>query len=161
MSLAEGLCCLFFIGIPIFIGLAMFLIPMISGKMIENKHIRDLNNRERELFGKILVHNRKTPTISSSSQSILVAGDVCIGADRFKTWLAGWRQLVGGRMGSLAPVIERARREASLRMIESAAKLGCTEVGNIRYSTANLKWNSRQQKELLISVTAYGTGYKK
>lgn len=159
LALEDLLCCCFFFGLPIFIGLVVFIIPMVSGRMIEKKHFRELEERERALKGKILVHNKKKPTMSHPSRSFLVAGEVCIGADRFKTWLARWRQLIGGRMGSLAPVVERARREATLRMVESALKQGCKEVGNIRYTTANLKWNARQQKELLISVTVYGTGY--
>jgi uncharacterized protein YbjQ (UPF0145 family) len=161
LVLEEAFCCLFTFGIPIFIALVVFIIPMISGRIIEQKHFKELERREGALKGKVLIHNKKYPTMEQPSGSFLVAGEVCIGADRFKTWLAKWRQLVGGRMGSLAPVIERARREATLRMVESAVKQGCTEVGNIRFTTANLRWNAKQQKELLISVTVYGTGYSR
>jgi uncharacterized protein YbjQ (UPF0145 family) len=139
--------------------LILFIGPAVIGTIINNNHIRDLERREAEIRKKLIVHNRKVPNITSPVKATVLAGEVCIGADRFKTWLAGWRQLVGGRMGSMAPVVDRARREALLRVLEKAANQGFTEVGNIRYSTANLKWNSKQQKELLICVMAYGTAY--
>jgi len=152
------LCC-FYVFFLIIIPLAIFVIPMISGQIIERKHVKELVAREAEIRKKVVVHNRRRPIMTRPARMTLVAGEVCIGADRFKTWLAGFRQLVGGRMKSLSPVVERARREALLRALESAAKQGYTEVGNIRYSTANLKWNAPKQKELLISVMVYGTAY--
>lgn len=154
----EITCCLY-VFVLIVIPLVLFIIPMITGQIIERKHFKDLQVREAEIRKKVIVHNRRSPLITRPVKMTLVAGEVCIGADRFKTWLAGFRQIVGGRMGSLAPVVERARREALLRALESAAAEGYTEVGNIRYTTANLKWNAPKQRELLISVMAYGTAY--
>jgi uncharacterized protein YbjQ (UPF0145 family) len=159
MAAADVLCCLFLLFLIIILPLAGFLIPAIWGMITEKNHLKDLEQREANIKEKMVVHNRKRPMMPNPRKTTVVAGEVCIGADRFKTWLAKWRQLVGGRMGSLAPVVERARREATLRMIENAQKQGFTEVGNVRYTTANLKWNVPQQKELLITVTAYGTAW--
>jgi uncharacterized protein YbjQ (UPF0145 family) len=143
LEFADIICCLANFGLPLFIFAVVFFIPMIAGRIIEKNHFQSLQQREEALKGKVLIHNRKRPTMSQPENSILVAGEVCIGADRFKTWLAKWRQLVGGKMGSLAPVVERARREATLRMIESAVEKGCKEVGNISFSTSHLKWTSK------------------
>lgn len=159
MRLAGEITCCLYVFVLIVIPLVLFIIPMITGQIIERKHFKDLQVREAEIRKKVIVHNRRSPLITRPVKMTLVAGEVCIGADRFKTWLAGFRQIVGGRMGSLAPVVERARREALLRALESAAAQGYTEVGNIRYTTANLKWNAPKQRELLISVMAYGTAY--
>ncbi|MGA1872759.1 MAG: YbjQ family protein [Thermoplasmatota archaeon] len=149
----------FYVFILVIIPLALFIGPAITGQIFERKHFKELESREAEIRGRIISHNRRTPIMKHPARMTIVAGEVCIGADRFKTWIAGFRQLVGGKMGSLSPVVERARREALLRVLESAAKQGFTEVGNIRYTTANLKWNAPKQKELLISVMAYGTAY--
>ncbi|MGA1793282.1 MAG: YbjQ family protein [Thermoplasmatota archaeon] len=157
--MADTILCCFYVFFLVIVPLALFVVPMITGQIIERKHFKELEAREAEIRRKVLVHNRRTPVITRPARMTVVAGEVCIGADRFKTWLAGFRQLVGGRMGSLSPVVERARREALLRALESAAKEGYTEVGNLRYTTANLKWNAPKQKELLISVMAYGTAY--
>ena len=159
MRLAGEIACCFYVFVLIILPLILFIIPMITGQIIERKHLKELAAREAEIRKKVIVHNRKSPLMTRPAKMTLVAGEVCIGADRFKTWLAGFRQLVGGQMKSLAPVVERARREALLRALETAAKQGYTEVGNIRSSTANLKWNAPKQKELLISVMAYGTAY--
>ena len=159
MHLAGELLCYLYVFALVIIPLVFFIVPMISGKIIENRHFKDLEAREAKIRKKVMVHNRISFIIPRPSRMTMVAGEVCIGADRFKTWLAGFRQLIGGRMGSLAPVVERARREALLRALESAYDQGYTEVGNIRYTTANLKWNAPKQKDLLICVMAYGTAY--
>ena len=111
------------------------------------------------LVKKIKIHNRRTPVTRDVRRMECVSGSVVLGADRFKTWLARWRQLVGGRMGSLEPVVERARREALLRAAEKAESMGYTELGNIRYQFASLKRNDPRQRELLVSVMVYGTAY--
>jgi uncharacterized protein YbjQ (UPF0145 family) len=159
MRLAGEVTCCFYVFIFVILPLALFIIPMITGQLIERKHFKELEAREAVIRQKILVHNKKHPVMGAPRKMTVVAGEVCIGADRFKTWLAGWRQIFGGKMGSLAPVVERARREALLRVLETAAEQGYSEVGNIRYNTANLKWNAPKQKELLILVQAYGTAY--
>lgn len=157
--MAGEIACCFYVFVLIIIPLILFFVPMITGQIIERKHLKELTEREAKIRNKVIVHNRKSPIMTRPARMTLVAGEVCIGADRFKTWLAGFRQLVGGKMKSLSPVVERARREALLRALETAAEQGYTEVGNIRYSTANLKWNAHNQKELLISVMVYGTAY--
>ena len=146
-------CCL------LFLALLFLLVPAFTGRYFERKHLKELDERERELKGSILVHNRKHPFIEGNVEARMYSGEVVIAADRFKTWLARWRQLVGGKIGSLAPVVERARREALLRAAEKASSDGFTELGNVRYNTASLKWANPQAKELLICVQVFGTAY--
>lgn len=147
-------CCLFIFSIIVFI------IPIFTGQYFERKHLRDLQRREDLIRNRILIHNRKRPYVASARDPIMVSGTVVIAADRFKTWLAKWRQIVGGRMGSLEPIVDRARREALLRAAETALGQGCSELGNIRYSFASLKWAHPQQKELMICVIVFGTAYR-
>lgn len=154
---AFATCCFYLLAMSV--PLLIFVIAIIAGQVIERKHLKELDRREAALVGRILIHNRKTPFMSDPTRAEMVAGEVVIGADRFKTWLAHWRQIIGGRMGSLAPVVDRARREAHLRAVEKALSKGYKEVGNIRYTTANMKMGDRNQKELLLSVTVYGTAY--
>lgn len=140
-------------------SLLLFIVPIFTGQIIERNHFRKIRKREEALRGRILIHNRKTPVMRDVRRIQFVSGSVVIGADRFKTWLARWRQIVGGRMGSLEPVVERARREALLRAAEKAVSMGYSELGNIRYQFASLKRNDTRQKELLVSVMVYGTAY--
>lgn len=143
------------------IPLIVFLAAMITGTLIERNHLKSLARREEALSGKILIHNRKRLTISDPKRYEMVYGEVVIGADRFKTWLAKWRNLVGGKMGSLSPVVDRARREALLRAAESAHGKGYTELANIRYSLVSLKMGDPRRQELMLGVQVYGTAFAK
>lgn len=146
-------CCL------LFLSLMFLIVPAFTGRYFERKHLRELGEREKRLFGSMIIHNRRYPYSKGELQARMYSGEVVIAADRFKTWLARWRQLIGGKMGSLAPVVERARREALLRAAERAKSDGYTELGNIRYNTASLKWANPRARELLICVQVFGTAY--
>jgi uncharacterized protein YbjQ (UPF0145 family) len=128
--------------------------------MTEKRHFEDLSRREAAIKGKVFFHNRKRPSMGEPRRAAIVSGSVTIGVDTFKTWLAKWRQVFGGRMGSLLPVLERARREALLRALEQAQKGGFTEVGNLRIAFINISgpYNPKQ-KTLMTSVVVYGTAY--
>jgi len=142
-----------------FISLALFLTAIVAGTIIERNHLGQLDRREEALRGKLLIHNRKRVMLSTPSRCQMVVGEAVIGADRFKTWLARWRQLVGGRMGSLEPVVERARREALLRAAEKAYAAGYTELANVRFSMVSFKVGDQRQRELMVGVQAYGTAF--
>ncbi len=159
MASEDVVCCFCFIILPALISLLIFVVPVITGTIIEKKHLEDLARREAALKGKMVFHNRKRPLMKDVKRVAMVTGSVTIGADTFKTWLAQWRQLVGGRMGSLLPILERARREATLRALEQAYGQGFTEVGNIRMTSANLDAYNPKKKTLMTSVLVYGTAY--
>ena len=112
MAAFDYLSCCCFLFIFIIVPLLVFLIPMMIGIITEKKHFEDLARREAALKGKVFFHCRKRPLMMAPKRVAVVSGSVTIGIDTFKTWLAKWRQIFGGKMGSLLPVLERARREA-------------------------------------------------
>jgi len=69
---------------------------------------------------------------------------------------AKFRKIFGGEFQSLGRMMERARREAALRMIEEAAKLGATAVCNVRYETSTIS-GSKPGSISGSEVIAYGT----
>ena len=54
----------------------------------------------------------------------IVTGEVIVGANMFRDIFASIRDLVGGRAGAYEEVLERARREAILEMVDKARRLG-------------------------------------
>lgn len=54
----------------------------------------------------------------------IVTGEVIVGANMFRDIFASIRDLVGGRAGSYEEVLERARREAILEMVDKSRRLG-------------------------------------
>ncbi|MBW2399217.1 MAG: heavy metal-binding domain-containing protein, partial [Deltaproteobacteria bacterium] len=89
-----------------------------------------------------------------------VSGSVVISVDYFKRFLAGLRQFVGGRVKSYETILDRARREAVLRLKEEAAAAGYAAVINVRLETARMA-NGRNGSGIAgLEVLAYGTGIK-
>ena len=97
----------------------------------------------------------------SAASSTLVSGSVVISLDYFKRVIAGLRGLVGGRIKTYEPLLERARREALLRMTESARRDGYDAVFNVRLETSRLA-NSRRDGNGTagVEMLAFGTAVK-
>lgn len=90
--------------------------------------------------------------------SRLVTGSVVISLDYFKRIIAGLRALIGGRVKTYEPLLDRARREAVLRMTENAKEQGFNAVVNVRLETARLA-NARKggKGTAGIEMLAFGT----
>jgi uncharacterized protein YbjQ (UPF0145 family) len=120
----------------------------------ERRHMRSILAREADFRGFPVSNLRRMP--AGCRDGFLVAGSVVLSADAWKTMLAGFRKIFGGRFHSIEPVLERARREAVLRMLEDARARGADAVHNVRLETANLS----STQSLMIEVIAYGTAVK-
>ncbi len=131
------------------------------------------SRRERRHFQEILARearNRKLPVTNFESlpdswkveRTGLVAGSVVISVDYFKRFVATLRSLVGGRITSYEPLLDRARREAMLRMIESARAAGFDAVVNVRLETSRIA-NARADGKGIagVELLAYGTGVRR
>jgi uncharacterized protein YbjQ (UPF0145 family) len=97
----------------------------------------------------------------NASSSTMVTGSIVISLDYFKRVIAGLRGLVGGRIKTYEPLLERARREALLRMSESAHEQGYDAVFNVRLETSRLANASRDGKGTAgVEMLAFGTAVK-
>lgn len=104
---------------------------------------------------------RTPPPDWKAESSGLVSGSVVISLDYFKRFLAGLRALVGGRIKSYEPLLDRARREAILRMKEEARSRGYKAVFNVRLETSRLASSRRNGKGTAgVEIIAFGTGLK-
>lgn len=124
----------------------------------EYAHMQSILLREKA-FSHLLVNNIRTPPPGACDPE-LVSGSVVIGAGAWKSMLAGFRTLVGGRMRSLETVVERARREAVLRMLEAAARQGADGVINVRLDTACISRASNDAGAAMLEVIASGTSVR-
>ena len=141
------------------IPLSLVLVCFLIGKGIELHHFKTLAEREWH-FSSIIVTNLKTiPPQYENAQPILVMGSAVIATDYFKVFAAKLRMLFGGEMKSYVTLMERARREAMLRMLEQAAGQGASAVWNIRYETSTTH-GQQKKKPGGVEVLAYGTALK-
>ncbi len=143
----------------IIIPLLFVLVCFLIGKGIELHHFKKLAQREQQLSGIIVTNLKTIPPQYENAQPILVMGSAVIATDYFKVFAAGLRKLFGGEMKSYVTLMERARREAMVRLLEQAAQQGATAVWNIRYETSTTHGQHRK-KPGGVEVLAYGTALK-
>lgn len=144
-------------GMPlIFLMVAYFI-----GAWIERRHFRSIRKRESENLEFPVVSFDTMPDDWSAASSTLASGSVVISLDYFKRVIAGLRSLVGGRIKTYEPLLDRARREAMLRMIESARLDGYDAIFNVRIETSRLA-NSRGDGKGIagVEMLAFGTAVK-
>ena len=72
----------------------------------------------------------------------VVWGEAVIASDGFKSWLFGLKNLVGGESKTFVRLFDRARREATLRMLESAKAQGYNAVCNVRFGGTDIGGNT-------------------
>ncbi len=133
--------------------IVLLSIGFVVGSIIEKKHYRSLEKREKEMKNLPLISLKK-PLFSEEIKEVrLVSGSVVISIDFFKRFLAGLINFFGGNISSYETLIDRARREATLRMKESAD--GASEIINIRIETSSISKNTQNIGS--VEVLAYGS----
>jgi len=144
-------------GLPLLILMTAYLI----GNRIEKKHFENIRQREADLHGFAVVSFDTMPENWNVSTSQLVTGSIVISLDYFKRVIASLRGLVGGRIKTYEPLLDRARREAMLRMTEEARAQGFDAVFNVRLETSRLASASRDGKGVAgVEMLAFGTAVK-
>lgn len=144
------------LGLPLLLLVATYF----TGSMVERRHYLSIRARELETRQLPAITFRTLPQRWEVSDSGLVSGSVVISVDYFKRFLAGLRQFVGGRVKSYETILDRARREAVLRLKAEAAAAGYAAVINVRLETARMA-NGRSGNGIAgLEVLAYGTGIK-
>ena len=108
------------------------------------------------LFRSVVNIGAKT-RIPEADRAKLFVGSVVVSSDYFKTFVAGWMNIFGGRISVFESLVDRGRREAMLRMKEDAMKWGARQIVNVRLETAELSGRNNSGV-VSIEVIAYGTG---
>jgi uncharacterized protein YbjQ (UPF0145 family) len=129
------------------------------GRMREQRHYRSIRRRERELAGVLVFAVRFPPDSRTPRECMLVTGSVVVSSDYFKTFVAGLRTLVGGRMAAYESLLDRARREAVLRMKADAVRHGANLILNVKVESTNVGGGFRGGVPAM-EVFAYGTALK-
>ncbi|MEZ5581949.1 MAG: heavy metal-binding domain-containing protein [Candidatus Competibacteraceae bacterium] len=102
------------------------------GRLAENNHYRSIRRREQLYSKLLLIPERRLPEYPDTPKTALVAGNVVISVDYFKRFITALRNLIGGRVTSYESLLDRGRREAILRMKESAHRKGAEAVFNVK-----------------------------
>ena len=142
--------------IDIIVILVLLFLGFVFGQWAERRHFKSIRRREKQ-YCDLLCFSERFPPVDPNVRSIdLVAGNVVISIDYFKRVTAGLRMLFGGRVRAYESLLERARREAILRMKEDAMNKGAKSVFNVKLETASISKGGGQQIGS-VEVIAYGT----
>ena len=143
----------------VIITVLLVMLGYFFGRRSENKHIKQLIERESVMNALPAMASRIPPDDGEYDQ-VLVSGSVVIANDYFKSFVAGLRNLFGGKVTTYETLLDRARREAVLRMKDQAKEMGAEMVFNVKYEASNI--SGQYNKKLpIIEVHAYGTALKK
>ena len=144
-------------GLPLVVLMLAYLV----GAAIEARHFQRIRRREGESRNYPVVTFDTMPADWDAAHATLVAGNIVISLDYFKRVIAGLRALVGGRVKTYEPLLDRARREALLRMVEQARDQGYDAVFNVRLETSRLANSSGDGNRTAgVEMLAFGTAVK-
>lgn len=147
------------IGLNLGLPLVLLVSTYFIGTRVEARHYQSIRQRERELINLPALTFQTLPPRWEVTDAALVCGSVVISLDYFKRFLAGLRGIVGGRIKSYETLLDRARREAILRLKQQALAAGFDAVVNVRLETSRLaNARSNGQGTAGVEVLAFGTG---
>lgn len=136
------------------IAIALLVICYFTGRTREKRHYKSIREREVKLYKQPHINFSKNVNVSKPVKNAkLVSASVVIGCDYFKVFLASLRNIFGGNVSAYESVLDRGRREAILRIRESAYRMNADLVMNIKIETVMLSEQTMSQ----VCITAYGT----
>ncbi len=143
-------------GIPLF----LLLLAWFTGRYAERRHYRSLSRREREMADMLVTDLKTFPgEVVPSRGGELVQGQAVIATDYLKSFLAKLRNIFGGEVKSYESLLQRARREAILRMMAQARGRGYNAVCNIRLTMSDIGGMASAKGAAMVEVLAWGTAY--
>ncbi len=134
--------------------LGLLIVAYFIGGYREKRHYRSIIKREHELNSLPAVNLKTQP--EGHFQHELVMGNVTISVDYFKRFLAALHAFFGGRVTSYETLLDRARREALLRMKTMAKEKNASLILNVRYETVSI-YKGAGKSIGSVEVLAYGT----
>ena len=158
--------------VELYLSLGFFcgfiLLGLVVGGLNERRHYASILRREDELSDMLVTQTKDFPRrstspasapLSDAPQAAFVVAEVVIATDYLKSFLAMLRNIFGGRVHSYQTLLDRARREATLRILEQARSQGYNAVCNVRLASADIAGNATARKTAMAAILAWGTAY--
>ncbi len=139
------------------IPLLIIVVALIAGTILEKRHYRSIDEREKRTASIPMINEKKYPTARPVAEARFVYGSVVISYDYFKRFLAGLRMIFGGEVKSYVSLLDRGRREAILRMKEKCPDADL--IINVRLETSSISKGDKQ-KLGAVEVFACGTAIR-
>ena len=137
----------------IVVALVLLAFGFFFGRRAEKKHYKSIKKRESAYRSKPVVSGKTALTGKNIAHTTLAVGSVVISVDRFKLVVSGIQNMLGGEVHAFSSLLDRGRREAILRMMESAPN--ADGYYNFKIETSTISGNS--QGVGTVEVMAYST----
>ncbi len=139
------------------VPIILLILGYVIGTARERAHLKSLDSRERRYANVLQVNVRSLPENWEVKQAGLVQGQAVISTDYFKSVRMKIRNFFGGEAKSMQTLMQRARREATVRMIDEATALGANAVWNIRIETSEMGQSMGNKGAAIAEAYVYGT----
>ncbi len=134
----------------------LMIIGYMVGTLAEKRHYRSIKKREKaHLYLPAITIKDVGIDDAFVKKSKMVYGSAVISVDYFKRILAGLRNIFGGTVRSYETLIDRARREAIIRMKDMGGDADM--IVNVRIETSTIGKNAHKKGVGCIEALAYGT----
>ncbi len=144
----------------IIIPVLLILLGLVVGRLSERMHFRRLGMREAALADMLVTDVRSFPGgVDAARGAEMVTAEVVIANDYLKSFLASLRKLVGGELRSYRTLLERARREVRVRMLQKARARGHNALCNVRIETADIGGMVRKGGAATVALSASAPAY--
>lgn len=141
------------------IAVTLLILGYGFGSYLEGKHYKSIRLREKKLAKRPAINLKKLPLEGREIlSSQLAIGSTVVSVDYFKRFLAGLRLVFGGRLSSYESLLDRARREAILRMKEDVKNADLYL--NVRIETSSISKGQEDKSVGSIEAVAYSTAIK-
>ena len=141
--------------ISIALPIVLIVVGRFAGSRIERNHYRSIAEREERFATQPALSVKHSDAPHAVRSANLAVGSAVISVDHFKRFLSGFRMIFGGELRSYSSLIDRARREAVLRMKESQPDADAYL--NTRLETSTISNTTANEGMGTIEVLAYGT----
>jgi len=134
--------------------IVLVILGYFFGTRAEKRHLASIREREQAYQELPTIMLKRALQTEEITEYKLVTGSVVVAIDYFKKFVASLINLFGGNISSYESLVDRARREAILRMKADAGD--AAEIINLRIETSSISKNA-QQSIGAVEVIAYGT----
>ena len=135
--------------------ISLIITGYIFGQIHERRHYASLKRREEKTVAMVMTSSKRPlGELGPVTEVRLVQGGVVISVDYFKRIVTSLRNFFGGNIRGYETLVDRARREAILRLKESCPD--ATQIVNLRLETSSI-YKGRGNQIGSVEVLAYAT----
>lgn len=137
--------------------LGLLVVTSISWTLFEKKHLKWIIKREEELKDIVVLSKNDLKNFEARGWWLLSSW-VVFSIDYFRQFIFMFINFFGGRVTMYESAMDRARREAILRVKKQAKDYGFNCIADLRVETATITSNHKNQNWWKVEIIVYWTG---